>query len=42
MVPNGWYPGFINPLSHAFVHAYVAAYGGTASDINAGAAGAYS
>ena len=42
MVPNGWYPGFNNPLSHAFVHAYIAAYGGTASDINADAAEAYS
>ncbi len=42
MVPNGWYPGFINPLSHAFVHAYIVAYGGTASDINADAAEAYS
>jgi len=42
MVPNGWYGGFNNPLSHAFVNAYIAAYGGTASDINADAAEAYS
>ena len=42
MVPNGWYPGFNNPLSHAFVNDYIAAYGGTASDINADAAEAYS
>ena len=42
MVPNGWYPGFNNPLSHAFVNAYIAAYGGTEADINADAAEAYS
>jgi branched-chain amino acid transport system substrate-binding protein len=42
MVPNGWYPGFNNPLSHAFVHAYNAKYGGTPADINSDAAEAYS
>jgi len=42
MVPNGWYPGFNNPLSHAFVHDYNAKYGGTPADINADAAEAYS
>ena len=42
MVPNGWYPGFNNPLSHAFVNAYIAAYGGPPADINADAAEAYS
>ncbi len=42
MVPNGWYPGFNNPLSHAFVNAYIAKYGGTANGINADAAEAYS
>ena len=42
MVPNGWYPGFNNPLSHAFVNNYIAAYGGTPADINADAAEAYS
>jgi branched-chain amino acid transport system substrate-binding protein len=42
MVPNGWYPGLPNPLSHAFVHDYNAKYGGTPADINADAAEAYS
>jgi len=42
MVPNGWYAGFNNPLSHAFVNAYIAKYGGTPADINADAAEAYS
>jgi len=42
MVPNGWYAGFNNPLSHAFVHDYNAKYGGTPADINADAAEAYS
>jgi branched-chain amino acid transport system substrate-binding protein len=42
MVPNGWYPGFSNPLSEAFVKAYNAAYGGTPADINADSAEAYS
>ena len=42
MVPNGWYPGFNNPLSHAFVNDYIAKYGGTPADINADAAEAYS
>jgi branched-chain amino acid transport system substrate-binding protein len=42
MVPNGWYPGFSNPLSQAFVKAYNATYGGTPADINADAAEAYS
>jgi branched-chain amino acid transport system substrate-binding protein len=42
MVPNGWYAGFDNPLSHAFVNAYIAKYGGTPADINADAAEAYS
>jgi branched-chain amino acid transport system substrate-binding protein len=39
MVPNGWYPGFQNPLSQAFVKAYNATYGGTPADINADAVG---
>src|SRR5215472_8799285 len=34
MVPNGWYPGFQNPLSQAFVKNYTATYGGTPADIN--------
>ncbi|HUL27393.1 MAG TPA: amino acid ABC transporter substrate-binding protein [Streptosporangiaceae bacterium] len=42
MVPNGWYPGFQNPLSQAFVKAYNTTYGGTPADINADAAEAYS
>jgi branched-chain amino acid transport system substrate-binding protein len=42
MVPNGWYPGFNNAMSHAFVSAYNAKYGGKPADINADAAEAYS
>ena len=42
MVPNAWYPGSANPLSQAMVKAYVAKYGGSASDINADVAEAYS
>ncbi len=41
-VPNGWYSGFQNPLSQAFVSAYIKKYGGTGADINADAAEAYS
>jgi len=42
MVPNAWYPGSTNPLSQAMVKAYVAKYGGSASNINADIAEAYS
>lgn len=42
MVPNGWYAGMPNALSQQFVKDYVAKYGGTAADINADAAEAYS
>jgi branched-chain amino acid transport system substrate-binding protein len=42
MVPNGWYGAYPNPLSHAMVQDYIAKYGGTASDINADVAEAYS
>jgi branched-chain amino acid transport system substrate-binding protein len=42
MVPNGWYPGFQNTLSQAFVKDYNATYGGTPADINSDAAEAYS
>jgi branched-chain amino acid transport system substrate-binding protein len=42
LVPNAWYPGSANPLSQAMVGAYVAKYGGSASDINADVAEAYS
>jgi branched-chain amino acid transport system substrate-binding protein len=41
-VPNGWYGGIQNPLSQAMVKAYIAKYGGTASDINADVAEGYS
>jgi branched-chain amino acid transport system substrate-binding protein len=40
-VPNGWYPGFLKPDSQQMVKAYVAKYGGTASDVNADVAEAY-
>ncbi|HUY52215.1 MAG TPA: amino acid ABC transporter substrate-binding protein [Streptosporangiaceae bacterium] len=42
MVPDGWYGGLPNPLSQAMVKAYIAKYGGTASDINADVAEGYS
>jgi len=42
MVPNGWYAGMPNALSHQFVKDYNAKYGGTPADINADAAEAYS
>jgi len=42
MVPDAWYPGSKNPQSQAMVKAYVAKYGGSASDINADIAEAYS
>jgi branched-chain amino acid transport system substrate-binding protein len=42
MVPNTWYPGFDNAASKAMVAAYVAKYGGSASDVNADVAEAYS
>jgi ABC-type branched-subunit amino acid transport system substrate-binding protein len=42
MVPGGWYGGITNPLSQAMVKAYIAKYGGTAADINADVAEAYS
>jgi branched-chain amino acid transport system substrate-binding protein len=42
MVPNGWYPGYANPASQAMVKEYTAKYGGTASDVNADVAEAYS
>jgi branched-chain amino acid transport system substrate-binding protein len=42
MVPDGWYGGFPNGLSHVMVQEYIAKYGGTASDINADVAEAYS
>jgi branched-chain amino acid transport system substrate-binding protein len=42
MVPDGWYGGFQDALSHVMVQEYIAKYGGTASDINADVAEAYS
>jgi branched-chain amino acid transport system substrate-binding protein len=42
MVPNGWYGGYPNALSHLMVQDYIAKYGGTASGINADVAESYS
>jgi branched-chain amino acid transport system substrate-binding protein len=42
MVPNGWYPGYNNAQSQKMVSEYVAQYGGSASDVNADVAEAYS
>jgi branched-chain amino acid transport system substrate-binding protein len=42
MVPDGWYGGYENALSHVMVQDYIAKYGGTVSDINADVAEAYS
>ncbi len=41
-VPNGWYPGFQKADSQAMVKEYIAKYGGSASDVNADVAEAYS
>jgi branched-chain amino acid transport system substrate-binding protein len=42
MVPNGWFGGYPNALSHLMVQDYIAKYGGTASGINADVAESYS
>jgi branched-chain amino acid transport system substrate-binding protein len=42
MVPDAWYPGYDNAASKAMVAEYVKKYGGTASDVNADVAEAYS
>jgi branched-chain amino acid transport system substrate-binding protein len=42
MVPDGWYGGVQNALSHVMVEDYIAKFGGTSSDINADVAEAYS
>ncbi len=42
MVPDAWYPGYASASSEAMVAEYVAKYGGTASDVNADVAEAYS
>jgi branched-chain amino acid transport system substrate-binding protein len=41
MVPDGWYGGEQNALSHVMVQDYIAKYGGTTSGINADVAEAY-
>ena len=41
-VPNGWYPGFQKSDSQQMVKEYIAKYGGSASDVNADVAEAYS
>jgi branched-chain amino acid transport system substrate-binding protein len=42
MVPDAWYPGYNNATSKKMVAEYVAEYGGSASDVNADVAEAYS
>jgi branched-chain amino acid transport system substrate-binding protein len=42
MVPNGWYPGYANKASQKMVSEYIAQYHGTAADVNADVAEAYS
>ncbi|MFY9889185.1 MAG: amino acid ABC transporter substrate-binding protein [Streptosporangiaceae bacterium] len=42
MVPDAWYPGYDNATSKAMVAEYVQKYGGSASDVNADVAEAYS
>jgi branched-chain amino acid transport system substrate-binding protein len=42
MVPDGWYPGYPNAASQQMVREYLAKYHGTADDINADVAEAYS
>jgi branched-chain amino acid transport system substrate-binding protein len=42
MVPNSWYGGYKNAESEKMVAEYIAQYGGTASDVNADVAEAYS
>lgn len=42
MVPNGWFGSFDNAESHQMVREYIAKYGGTAADVNADVAEAYS
>src|SRR5262249_56975927 len=34
MVPNGWYPGYANPVSRQMVKEYVAQYGGLPAGLN--------
>jgi branched-chain amino acid transport system substrate-binding protein len=42
MYPNGWYPGYANAQSQNMVNEYIAKYGGTAADVGADVAEAYS
>jgi branched-chain amino acid transport system substrate-binding protein len=42
LVGNGWYPGYDSATSKAMVAEYVRTYGGSASDVNADVAEAYS
>ena len=42
MVPDEWFGGEQNALSHVMVENYIAKYGGTSADINADVAEAYS
>ena len=42
MVPDGWYGGYKNAESEKMVAEYIAQYGGSASDVNADVAEAYS
>ncbi len=42
MVPDGWYGGEQNALSHVMVQDYIAKFGGTTNDINTDVAEAYS
>jgi hypothetical protein len=42
MVPDAWYGGLPQALSHVMVQEYIAKYGGTSADINADVAEAYS
>jgi branched-chain amino acid transport system substrate-binding protein len=42
MVPNAWYPGYVNAASQKMVAEYVKQYGGTAAGVNADVAEAYS
>jgi branched-chain amino acid transport system substrate-binding protein len=42
MVPDGWFGGMQNALSHVMVQDYIAKFGGTTNDVNADVAEAYS
>lgn len=42
LVPNGWWPGLNAPQNSTMVQAYIQKYGGTASDISADVAEAWS